>query len=70
MSSTQTAHLEEWRVVDAGYIHLRGIVTGHPKLPDGTSVRTSTLHEVNYQFNVAFTLNTLYTLGEPAKGKR
>jgi len=42
--------------------HLHGIIEGHPRLGNGTCIRTSTVVRINRDRGVAETLNTCYRL--------
>lgn len=80
--SMQNAHLEQWSVVmpelpDDKYKHpelremlrgkcLQGVVSGHPRIPDGSEITTSSLKEIDVKDKKAVTRNTIYTLGEPS----
>lgn len=58
----QFAHLEDWCEIGGA---LWGIVSGHPTMPDGKRIRTSSLLSLNPDAGLARTDNTDYTLGEP-----
>jgi hypothetical protein len=50
----QTAHIEDWQVMNdlhGEYQFLRGIVEGHPRLPDGIEIRTSILQKIDRLHN-------------------
>ena len=69
----QTAHLEDWYWDNWTYKSkegvLMGIVSGHPRVADGTFVHTSTLlGPVEDDVTEAKTLNTDYTLGKQDSG--
>lgn len=62
--------LDQWKVLP--YVTrdgscLSGYVKGHPRVPDGTFVETSTLQWIKPDLRLAQTRNTLYRLLEPAK---
>lgn len=59
----QRARLVRWRQEGDT---LLGIVFDHPKLEDGTYVRTTPLVNIDLENHTAETQNTLYTLGAPA----
>jgi hypothetical protein len=54
--------IENW--IDHGS-HLTGNVTGHPRIPDSTEVRTSPI--IKRSDGCIETLNTIYILGQPHK---
>lgn len=57
--------LEDHRLV-LGWCHaMKGIVTGHPSLPDGDQVVTSQLIYMNPDIGLARTLSRWYRLGKP-----
>ena len=68
-------HLENWSVIskpcsayqapELSIKRLCGIVSDHPKQPDGVSVITSRIQTIDYEAKTARTKNTDYTLGEP-----
>jgi hypothetical protein len=64
----QTARLEKWDVYKtiSGREGFYGRVFGHPRFPDGTFITTSTVVKLDMNTGIAETLNTIYTLGEPA----
>ncbi len=61
----QTATIKKWLIekYSYGWI-LTGNVYGHPRITDGTWVRTSLLMIVNFTTGTAETMNTVYSLGE------
>jgi hypothetical protein len=63
----QTANLENWY-----FIHgvLFGDVYNHPKLNDGSLIRTSEVISISEDLKTAETLNTFYTLGKKLDGLR
>lgn len=64
MSSKPKVQLEQWQIVTRrDKTCLIGIVSGHPKIKDGTNVLT-TEAIVNNESTEAETLNTIYTLGQ------
>ena len=68
-------HLENWSLTHgpaSAYMApeqitqcLRGVVTGHPRQPDGDRVTTTGVEVIDYAAKTAKTKNTEYTLGEP-----
>lgn len=57
--------LEDHRLV-LGWCHaMKGIVTGHPLLPDGNEIVTSQLIYMNPDIGLARTLSRWYRLGAP-----
>lgn len=62
---TKAPLLEDHRLV-LGWCHaMKGIVTGHPLLPDGNEVVTSQLIYMNPDIGLARTLSRWYRLGTP-----
>lgn len=66
--------LEQWFVPDTshyrdGKICLVGVVTGHPKKPDGSLVQTSPVAKVEGRL-ITTESGTLYWLGEPEPAYR
>ncbi|MFN7090865.1 MAG: DUF6634 family protein [Allorhizobium sp.] len=62
---TMAPLLEDHRLV-LGWCHaMKGIVTGHPLLPDGDEVVTSQLIYMNPDIGLARTLSRWYRLGTP-----
>lgn len=58
--------LDAWCVDGTGrYAVLRGIVTGHPRLIDGSAIRTSALLWLADDGTAARTVSRWYALGEP-----
>ena len=58
--------LEGWAMAERdGYAALVGNVTGHPRLPDGTWIRTSALVWLCEHGTAARSLNRWYRLGHP-----
>jgi hypothetical protein len=75
----ENPRLENWGVVmdnrGNSYLHpgacwivLSGIVTGHPNLPDGGSINTSSVQSIDLDKNEARTKSRKYSLGEPSPG--
>lgn len=71
----QTARLEKWglrldeavdpyKAPETVPVRLVGYVYGHPRVPDGTLVSSSTVIELDVKNSLAETKNTTYTLGE------
>lgn len=61
--------LEDHRLA-LGWCHaLKGIVTGHPLLPDGGEIVTSQLMYMNPDMGLARTLSRWYRLGTPRPRK-
>ncbi len=61
----QTAHLENWlEGVHYGANVLTGIVSGHPKIPNGKRILTSPIIKIDREAKTAETRNTFYTLGK------
>lgn len=63
--------LEDYRLV-LGWCHaMKGVVTGHPLLPDGNEVVTSQLIYMNPDIGLARTLSRWYRLGtlRPKQGQ-
>jgi hypothetical protein len=61
-----TAPLLENHKLVLGWCHaMKGIVTGHPSLPDGNEVVTSQLIYMNPDIGLARTLSRWYRLGTP-----
>lgn len=65
--------IDNWKVqtresVEDGhtYFILEGIVTGHPYIPDGRFVRTTSIREFDLKNGTVQTSNTLYELGDPS----
>lgn len=46
-------------------LRLQGIVSGHPKLPDGKILTTSPILQLNVEEKICITENYTYTLGNP-----
>lgn len=64
----QEARLENWYPEKwGGSLILRGNVYGHPRLRDGEFIHTSKVVKFHKGLGIAETLNTFYTLGEPAE---
>lgn len=61
MSDKQKARIENWSKFASDY--LVGDVYGHPKLTDGSHIRTSRIEKMDEKECV--TKNTVYTLGKP-----
>ena len=70
-----TVRLEQWAICASSDVTpytppecikrvLTGLVYGHPRFPDGSSVRTSELVELNLDWMWGQTCNTRYELGE------
>lgn len=59
------AKLEDWFVGDND--QLIGIVFGHPKISDGTEIRTTRVVTWDKDNKRAITKNTEYVLGTPRK---
>ncbi len=69
------AHLENWSITYGATTAyrapeqttqiLQGIVTGHTKHNDGTTIITTRIRLINYAGKTAITKNTEYTLGHP-----
>ena len=57
------AKIENW--FRGEYDLLYGEVYGHPKLPDGAFIRTSSVIKFDPNTKEAETLNTVYKLGKP-----
>lgn len=60
--------IEDWSLLkapDGNMVHLRGVVTGHPRKADGKVVITSPLVALNVPGKEARSENTRYRLGEP-----
>ena len=59
--------LMEWKVHLAPVPHLRGIVLGHPWIPDGHDCRTSELFTFDLTIGYARTLSRFYRLLPPSE---
>lgn len=65
MSEKKKATIKNWRLVEVRRQFIIGEVFGNPKFPDGEAIRTSDV--VRWiDDNTAETLNTVYTLEDPA----
>ncbi len=62
---TKAPLLQDHRLVLGRCHALKGIVTGHPLLPDGDEVVTSQLIYMNPDVGLARTLSRWYRLGAP-----
>lgn len=66
-NSKQTARLDGWVTLKLGNTQrFAGIVSGHPKLPDGEEIFTSEVNRIFQEDDVTKleTRNTVYTLGQ------
>lgn len=59
--------LFEWKLRINPIPHLLGIVMGHPKIPDGSSCRTSELITIDVGQRYARTFSRFYRLGDRAE---
>lgn len=57
--------LNGYRLVPTAAFALEGVVTGHPRLPDGRMIVSSQLCYLDAARGVARTLNRFYRLGRP-----
>jgi len=62
------ARLDGWALINLGPQRYAGIVSGHPKLPDGQQIFTSEVEKIlpgeNGEAMRIETRNTIYILGE------
>ncbi|MCV9961963.1 hypothetical protein OIU34_08615 [Pararhizobium sp. BT-229] len=76
LARLQSGHVEHSLLVDAPLLNgyrlvptvgfaLEGIVSGHPRLPDGRVIVSSQLCYLDAALGVARTLNRFYRLGRP-----
>lgn len=62
--------LDSWKLVVGWAYALGGVVTGHPRIPDGREVVSSQLFFLDPERAVARTLNGWYRLGLPHGAER
>lgn len=64
------AHLDQWRIIRVaeGTRHLVGVVSGHPRLPEGARIISSAVLDLAADHSRAETVNTIYQLGTPGRG--
>lgn len=67
------ARIEKWSIVcssrrEGDYWTLAGYVYGHPKVPDGSFVRSTKLLFVDFVTSLAESKNTFYRLGKMMTG--
>lgn len=68
MRKKQEARLENWTVRKIGpHLQVMGHVYGHPRFRNGEFIYSSQVINFNKNFRTVETLNTFYTLGEPAE---
>ena len=63
--------IRQWRVATYGtdpntFQIVHGFVYGDTRWTEGSPLRTSVVVKIHYDLNIVETLNTYYTLGEPA----